>query len=72
MTAQDPYSLIGKAAIVVGSANGIGRAIALELARAGAGIACVDLDEPGTRDTVGAITLGMRVAPPSVSTVTCR
>lgn len=55
MTTHDPYSLIGKAAIVVGSANGIGRAIALELARAGASIACVDLDETGTRETVGAI-----------------
>ena len=54
MITHDPYRLSGKAAIVVGSANGIGRAIALELARAGAGIACVDLDETGTRETVGA------------------
>jgi NAD(P)-dependent dehydrogenase (short-subunit alcohol dehydrogenase family) len=52
----DPYRLIGKAAIVVGSANGIGRAIALELARAGASIACVDLDETGARDSVESIT----------------
>ena len=55
MITHDPYRLNGKAAIVVGSANGIGRAIALELARAGAGIACVDLDETGTGETVGAI-----------------
>jgi NAD(P)-dependent dehydrogenase (short-subunit alcohol dehydrogenase family) len=55
MTAQDPYSLIGKAAIVVGSASGIGRAIALELARAGASVACVDLDESGARETAGLV-----------------
>jgi 3-oxoacyl-[acyl-carrier protein] reductase len=55
MTTYDPYSLTAKGAIVVGSANGIGRAIALELARAGASVACVDLDENGARDTVRSI-----------------
>jgi NAD(P)-dependent dehydrogenase (short-subunit alcohol dehydrogenase family) len=54
-TTPDPYSLVGKAAIVVGSANGIGRAIALELARAGASVACVDLDGTGARKTVSSI-----------------
>jgi NAD(P)-dependent dehydrogenase (short-subunit alcohol dehydrogenase family) len=55
MGAQDPYSLAGKVAIIVGSASGIGRAIAREFARAGAGVACVDRDEPGARETTTSI-----------------
>jgi NAD(P)-dependent dehydrogenase (short-subunit alcohol dehydrogenase family) len=55
MTGQGPYGLAGKAAIVVGSAGGIGRAIALELARAGASVACVDLDETGAREAARSI-----------------
>jgi NAD(P)-dependent dehydrogenase (short-subunit alcohol dehydrogenase family) len=55
MTMQDPYSLGGKAAIVVGSASGIGRAIALEVARAGASVVYADLDESGARETARAI-----------------
>src|SRR5262245_61551905 len=54
-TPPNPYSLVGKAAVVVGSANGIGRAIALELARSGASVACVDLDDTGARETARAI-----------------
>lgn len=38
------YSLEGKAAIVTGAATGIGRAIAIEFARAGAHVVCVDID----------------------------
>jgi len=56
MATHDPYRLIGKAAIVVGSANGIGQAIAVELARAGASIACVDLDEGGAQETAQSIS----------------
>lgn len=37
----------GKAALVTGAASGIGRAIALQLAREGARICLVDVDEPG-------------------------
>lgn len=39
------HSLKGKAAIVTGAASGIGRAIALELARAGAKVAALDLND---------------------------
>jgi len=43
--------LDGKSAIVVGAAQGIGRAIALCFARAGAHVLCADIDEAGARAT---------------------
>jgi 3-oxoacyl-[acyl-carrier protein] reductase len=46
--------LEGKVAIVTGAARGIGRAIAEEMAREGADIAVVDLNE--TTETIAAIT----------------
>lgn len=42
-------------AIVTGAARGIGRAIALELARFGASLACVDKDADGAQRTAAAI-----------------
>lgn len=53
--ALEQYSLAGKAAMVVGSAHGIGRAIAGEFGRAGAAVACVDLDEAAVNEVAGAI-----------------
>lgn len=47
--------LAGKAAIVTGAGSGIGRAIALALAREGAGICVADVDERGGQDTAGEI-----------------
>ena len=49
----DQFKLNGKVAIVTGSSRGLGQAIALGLAEAGADIALVDiLDMGGTRDRI--------------------
>jgi NAD(P)-dependent dehydrogenase (short-subunit alcohol dehydrogenase family) len=50
----DPQ-LAGKTALVVGAATGIGRAIARELAAAGAAVVCADLDGAGAGATAAAI-----------------
>src|SRR5213593_1006774 len=50
----DPaFTLEKKTAIVVGAANGIGRATALAFAAAGARVACADVEEPGARTVAG-------------------
>jgi NAD(P)-dependent dehydrogenase (short-subunit alcohol dehydrogenase family) len=44
--------LSGKAAIVTGAGGGIGRAVCLALASAGAKVACLDIDLPAAEKTV--------------------
>ncbi len=52
----DPaFTLDGKTAIVVGAANGIGRATALAFAAAGASVACADVEEAGAKTTAAEI-----------------
>jgi NAD(P)-dependent dehydrogenase (short-subunit alcohol dehydrogenase family) len=52
----DPaFSLEKKVAVVVGAANGIGRATALAFAAAGARVACADVAEPGARTVAAEI-----------------
>ena len=53
---MDPaFTLEKKTAMVVGAANGIGRATARAFASAGAAVACADVEEPGARTTAGEI-----------------
>jgi NAD(P)-dependent dehydrogenase (short-subunit alcohol dehydrogenase family) len=55
----DPaFMLEKKTAIVVGAANGIGRATALAFAAAGARVACADIEEPGAKTTAADIEQG--------------
>src|SRR5580700_8108291 len=51
----NPFRLDGKPAIVVGAALGIGRAIALAFADAGAKVACLDIDEAAASETAARI-----------------
>jgi NAD(P)-dependent dehydrogenase (short-subunit alcohol dehydrogenase family) len=55
----DPaFTLEDKTALVVGAANGIGRATALAFAAAGARVACADVEAPGARATAAEIDKG--------------
>jgi NAD(P)-dependent dehydrogenase (short-subunit alcohol dehydrogenase family) len=56
MTTPPPdRPLENRTALVVGAAHGIGRAIARELARAGACLLCADIDEGGARAAASAV-----------------
>jgi len=50
-TAKDKFRLDGKAAIVTGAGGGIGRAISVALARAGAAVAACDIDPARAGET---------------------
>src|SRR2546422_8749627 len=52
------FTLDQRVAIVVGAANGIGKATALAFAAAGARVACADIEEPGAKTTAAQIEAG--------------
>jgi NAD(P)-dependent dehydrogenase (short-subunit alcohol dehydrogenase family) len=52
---EPAFSLEKKVAMVVGAANGIGRATSLAFAAAGARVACADIEEPGAKTTAAEI-----------------
>jgi len=62
--------LSGQVAIVTGAARGLGRAIAETLARAGATLACVDVNAQTLADTVAAISAAGGQAEPFPCDVT--
>ena len=53
MTTQSPFRLDGKVAAVIGASSGIGEAVAVACARAGAQVSCLDL-EGGKAEAVAA------------------
>jgi NAD(P)-dependent dehydrogenase (short-subunit alcohol dehydrogenase family) len=52
---EPAFSLEKKVAMIVGAANGIGRATSLAFAAAGARVACADIEEPGAKTTAAEI-----------------
>jgi NAD(P)-dependent dehydrogenase (short-subunit alcohol dehydrogenase family) len=52
-----PRELAGRVALVTGGASGIGRAVALRLAEAGAHVVLADRNEPGARDVADALNM---------------
>jgi len=59
---NEAFSLQGKNAVVTGAGTGIGRAISLAFADAGAQVACIDLDEKAAGETASLIRNGGRRA----------
>jgi NAD(P)-dependent dehydrogenase (short-subunit alcohol dehydrogenase family) len=64
---DDKYSLKGRSAIITGAGGGIGRAIAVVFAQAGAKVACVDSNLRNAEESVkqagqGAIAIGCDVS----------
>jgi 3-oxoacyl-[acyl-carrier protein] reductase len=57
-TKTQMFSLAGRTAIVTGAATGIGRAIAIRLADAGATVAVIDLNLPGAQQVAAALPNG--------------
>jgi 2-deoxy-D-gluconate 3-dehydrogenase len=57
---QDPFRLDGKVALVTGSASGIGAAIAIALANAGADVVCHGRSDSGRSTVSEVVRLGRR------------
>jgi 2-keto-3-deoxy-L-fuconate dehydrogenase len=67
---SDGRALDGRVAVVTGGASGIGRAIVLRFARAGARVAVVDVAEPAAREAASAVDSHKGTALPLICDVT--
>jgi len=56
MHTRAPFDLTGKTAVVTGAAQGLGRTMALGLARFGADVAILDLNQDGAQDSAAGIS----------------
>jgi 3-oxoacyl-[acyl-carrier protein] reductase len=70
LTARLAADLTGQVAIVTGAAKGLGRSIAETLARAGAKVACIDVNVESLAETVQAIRFAGGTAEPLACDVT--
>jgi NAD(P)-dependent dehydrogenase (short-subunit alcohol dehydrogenase family) len=68
VTKEDLFA--GKIAIVTGAGSGIGRAVAVRLARLGATVCAADINEPGAKETVSLISAAQGNAYPAKLDVT--
>ena len=70
----DKFHLDGKLALVTGSATGLGAAIAIGLAEAGASVACHGNRRPAeqTSETIRALGRKPKVSPPTLANPTAR
>jgi NAD(P)-dependent dehydrogenase (short-subunit alcohol dehydrogenase family) len=68
----DVKDLVGKSVLVTGAASGIGRALALAMARQVAGLALVDIDEAGVHEVAREIEIGGGRAVPFVVDLTSK
>lgn len=59
---MDALSLNGANAVVTGAARGMGRAVACDLARHGATVTCLDVNEQGAEETAATIRSSGRMA----------
>src|ERR1700722_230036 len=69
-TMMNPFDLTGRTAIVTGSAQGMGRAMAVGLAEAGADLVLLDRNAAGVEATAHTIHLIGRTALPIAGDVT--
>ncbi|MBI2858790.1 MAG: SDR family oxidoreductase [Chloroflexi bacterium] len=62
MSIAEMFDLRGQAAVVTGAAQGIGRAVAMRLSEAGAGVVVADIDDKAARATATELAISGRKA----------